>query len=235
MENPQREDGIRPSGSTPGPQPPKVSVDLTTELRWFFDGALPTEVRSWFTGRGTCFVEKRRDTYRLDGQVDIGVKRRFGKILELKLRLRPPEPFTIGYELDGRLETWQRWSPADGRIYLSENTIWVDVDKTVIKREFDRDGREVPMADEIGPLTGEGCHVEIAALAVNGRPAWTFAFAAFGPPEGHRRSLENAWRDLVGEQPRPPRLRLRRETSCGYPEWMSTVCPLPARSRSRLE
>ena len=222
MASPESGSAVQPLRPGANPSPPQVLVDLTSELRWFFDGRPSEEVLSWFThGGATGLTEDRCDAYRLDGQVDIGVKRRFRTVLELKLRLGPPELFFIGRDVDGWLETWQRWSPADGRIYLPENTTWVDVDKTIIKRRFSSDGRELPLSEETRAMTGQGCDAEIATVSVQGRTGWTFAFAAFGPAESHRSSLELAWDALVSDRPCPRRLRLRCTDSCGYPEWIA--------------
>ncbi len=198
-----------------------MPVDLTTELRWFFEGALPDDALSWFTHDGaTGFVETRRDHYRLDDQVDIGVKRRHGTILELKLRQGRPARHLQG-ELDGQRETWKRWSPADGLIDLDERTTWVDVDKAIIKRRVGSDGHEVQLTQQTRAMTGQGCDAEIAGVSVRGRSTWTFALAAFGSAHDHRSALAQAWDRLVREHSAPRRLRLERANSCGYPEWMA--------------
>lgn len=211
-------------GTSPTPRAApsdKVVIDLTSELRWIFDGRLPDDVRRWFTHDGAAGLsETRRDTYRLDGEVDIGVKRRYETILELKLRQGPPQPFRHR-DLDGQLEIWRRWSPADGLVYLTPDTIWVDVDKTVIKRRFAPDGDEIALTHETRAMSGRGCDAEIAEVTVRGRPAWTFALAAFGPAEGHRSSLTAAWDSLVAVRSLPHRLPLPWVNSCGYPEWMA--------------
>ena len=215
---------VSTSGPTVASTDPDVAVDLTTELRWFLDGRPSDDVVSWFTQGGTTgLAETRRDTYRLDGQVDIGVKRRYGTLLEMKLRHGRPEPF-LHRELDGWLETWQRWSPADRFINLSPNTTWVDVDKTVIKRRFDGDGRELLLTEDTRAMTGQGCDVEVTKVTVDGHQAWTFAFAAFGAAEIHRSSIALAWDALVSEGSRPWPLRMSWAVSCGYPQWMADVC-----------
>lgn len=224
-----------PTPSGPASPTTEVAIDLTTEVRWFFDDRLPPEVLSWFTNDGVGFAEDRSDTYRLDGQVDIGLKRRARRTLELKLRLQPPERYVGDHGLEGRLETWQRWSPADGHIYLNSNMIWVDIDKHVFKRRFDPSGQEVPLSKENRATTGEGCDVEIATLSVCGRRAWTFAFAAFGEPDSHRHHLEASWEALVGGRSRPSRLRLDGDNSFGYPEWMTRSVPLLRRPGAVIE
>jgi hypothetical protein len=207
-----------------GSTPPGVSVDVTAEVRWFFDGRLPEDVVSWFTLDGTTgLAESRYDTYRLGGPIDIGMKYRFGSILELKRREGAPEPISMGPDEDGWLERWRRWSPADDLVEVGEDTTRVDVDKTVVKRRFDPDGREQPLSEATRAMTGQGCDVEIADVSVDGRAGWTFAFAAFGLADGDRSSIEQAWHTLTEGRPRPQQLRLRPVDSCGYPQWLTTA------------
>jgi hypothetical protein len=206
---------------------PGVSVDLTAELRWFFDGPLPTEVWSWFTRNDAGLVEHRCDTYRLDERLDVGVKQRSGRTLELKMRMRQPEPSSVADDVNGRIETWQRWSPADGLLSLDDDAVWIDIDKTIVKRRFRTDGREQPLSNQTRAMTGDGCDVEIAALSMNGQEAWTFAFAAFGELDTHRDALGAAWRALVEQQPRPDELRLHIGRSYGYPEWIARATDIP--------
>ena len=151
----------------------------------------------------------------------MGVKRRFRTVLELKLRQGPPEPIFMGPDLDGWLEIWQRWTPADGRVILSENATWVDVEKTVIKRRFGHTGQELPLSEETRAMTGRGCDVEIATVSLRGRRGWTFAFAAFGPADSQRSSLDLASATVLRSGPRPRQLQLRSADSCGYPEWLA--------------
>lgn len=199
-----------------------ISVDLTSELRWFFDGRLPDEVRTWFTfGEATGLAQDRCDAYRVDGQQDIGVKLRFRTVLELKIRQARPEFVFVGQDLEGWLEVWQRWSPADGRIDLTENENWVDVNKSVIKRRFGGDGQELPLSEENRAMTGQGCDAEVASISMEGRMAWTFALAAFGPADGHRSSLERAWATIESGRLLPEGLQLDGTNSCGYPKWIS--------------
>ena len=198
-----------------------MPVDLTTELRWFFEGGLPDDILSWFShGGATGLVETRRDHYRVDDLVDIGVKRRHGAILELKLRQDRPARHLRG-DMHGRRERWKRWSPADGLIHLDESTTWVDVDKMIVKRRVRVDGREVQLTEDTRAMTGQGCDAEIADVCLQGRPAWTFALAAFGSAHDHASALDRAWGLLVSERPAPRPLRLWWANSFGYPEWMA--------------
>ena len=200
---------------------PTVSIDLTMELRWFFDGRLPPEVQSWFTSEGVGLTERRRDTYRLDGRDDIGVKQRSQRTLELKRRTRPPEPSSVADDARGHIETWRRWSPADGLLDLDDNTLWGDIDKMIVKRRFGIDGERRPLSEQSRAMTGDGCDAEIVALSANGTEGWSFAFAAFGHPDTQRTSLDAAWRSLVERRSRPEQLRLDLSRSYGYPQWLT--------------
>lgn len=211
---------------------PGVSVDLTTELRWFFDGPIPAAVRSWFMPNGVGLLEHRCDTYLLDGRLDIGVKQRSGRTLELKLRTGLSEPASVADDVNGRLETWRRWSPADRLLAMDGETVWVGIEKMIVKRRFGTDGQERLLSESTRAMTGEGCDAEIAALSANGREAWTFAFAAFGQPDTHRDLLRTTWQSLIMRQPPPDGLRLLIGCSYGYPAWISKVMQMATPSQN---
>ena len=203
---------------------PARSVDVTSEIRWFVDGGLPPEVRRWFSqGGSTGLGEVRRDIYRIDGQVDIGVKRRFTTVLELKLRMEAPRVIEVHPGIVGRLERWQRWSPAEGLVHLHDAAAWLAVDKAIVKRRTGADGREVPLTPETRAMTGDGCDAEVASVSVGERQAWTLALAAFGDGHDHGRTLELAWERVADGRPGPNRLRLDHANSCGYPEWLAGI------------
>lgn len=199
---------------------PTISVDATTELRWFFDGALPAEVFSWFTDGGRRgLTEERSDSYRHDDLVDVGVKRRFGTRLELKIRSGVPEPVVVGGAL-GQLERWQRWSPADRELDLAADTRWVDVEKTVIKRRFDAVVGEVALCEDTRPMSGEGCDAEIVEVSVCGRRAWGLAFAGFGSSELQRGRVLETWNQLMRSADGVADIDFSRASPYSYPEWL---------------
>jgi hypothetical protein len=204
--------------------PEVVTITDTTELRWFAEGPLPASVSSWFThDRTRGFVEQRTDTYRLDGRLDTGVKRRFGEKLELKVRRSIGDRLALGPGLAGRLEVWRRWSPAECLVIGTRNVPWADVHKTVVKRRFSIHGDEVELSADNRAVTGAGCDVEIAAVTVDEIEAWTFAFAAFGSVEGRRDALVAAMRTIVGGGGVPEQLGPFFGCSTGYPEWLALV------------
>ncbi len=196
-----------------------VSIDVTTEARWFFEGALPDDVWAWFTAGTRGRVERRRDSYRHDDLAAIGVKRRFGTTLELKERQRAPEEIVLG-DVVGRLEVWQRWSPADDRIDVSGDTSWIEVDKTAVKRRFDACGTEIELSDETRAMTGQGCDAEVVAVSVGGRSAWSIAFTGFGSPDDQRGHLLRAWDALMTPHPDVAHIDFGDAVPYGYPEWL---------------
>ena len=202
--------------STPG-----VRIDLTSELRWFFRGPLPDDVVAWFTVDGAAGLpEQRVDLYRTSDEVDAGLKRRGGTILELKLRHGSPAAFELDDRSVGLLERWQRWSPADDRVLDAGHVDWTVVDKSIVKRRFDLEGTEFMLTEATRPMTGVGCDAEIVAVSVDGASAWSFSFAAFGPLDDHQRLLTEAWSSLL-RRPRPAELVLGVEHSFGYPQWLA--------------
>jgi hypothetical protein len=198
----------------------------TVELRWFARGRIAPEVVSWFTEGGRSGVlEERRDSYRIDGRSDIGVKRRFRETLELKIRLSIGEHLMVDSHLAGALEVWRKWSPADRLVTSGEDERWFDVHKTVTKRRFTADGHEIVLAAGERAFAGTGCDVEIAAVSVEGVEAWTLAFAAFGQGHDRTRAIIAAWKALTAESRHPERFEASLSRSAGYPEWLTQVIP----------
>jgi hypothetical protein len=193
-----------------------VSVVDTTEIRWFVSGELPRDVRRWFIG--SAVTEERCDRYLLDGRTDVGTKFRNGATLELKTRLETgPVVLTAG--LAGVLESWRKWTPADGLVQRAATQRWIDVDKWILKRRFSLDGAEI----EASPWQSgrPSCDVEIVALRAGGSIAWSFAFAAHGPQSSRLSAIRAAWAALLPTgAPTIREMGLDRAETMGYPEWL---------------
>lgn len=193
----------------------------TTELRWFGDGSLPGDVESWFTASGTVgTVELRTDAYRVGGRSDVGVKRRSGTALELKVRHRVEDPLAVGSGLIGRTETWEKWSPTSTDDANGADLPWIAVRKRIVKRLFSDDGDERPFSYDARAAMAAGCDVEVAEVTVGDTWAWTLAFAAFGPTSTRRGAILACWRELGRGQPIPEHLSARLSTSASYPVWL---------------
>ena len=219
-------------GPTPGQsrRDNAFSVLDTTELRWFVPVPLPPDIVVWFRGT-TGVLEERYDTYLLDGRRDVGVKRRFRETLELKVRQSHDGRVELGEGLAGSLEEWRKWSPADRLLEDASDGRWVDVHKSVVKRRFSTDGTEIAFSSD-PHATVAGCDIEVAGVTVGAVRAWTFAFAAFGPPATRRDALLASWQALVADTPCPEPFGPRTGRVMGYPEWLTlTVSPDPAEPR----
>jgi hypothetical protein len=214
--------GVDPTsgGALPWPAeelPESPAAHHTTELRWFARGQLPGRVRAWFT-RPDAVTEARCDRYLVDQLVDVGIKIRGGQTLELKVRSDVRPWVDLGGGLGGRLEEWHKWSPADDVVDIPAYSRWISVDKVVSKRRFAATGTEIPMA---GEPSGAGCDVEVTDVAVGSTQAWSFAFAAFGPPATRRAALHASWRALTTSGSVPAALVRELGWPMGYPQWLA--------------
>jgi hypothetical protein len=197
----------------------------TTEVRWFARGPLPPDVLTWFTGGRTMgSVEDRHDIYQLHGLNDIGVKRRHGATLEVKVRRTFGTSLNLGDGLEGRIEEWSRWEPTedDGAWQLPE-TPWIDVHKVIYTRSFMPTDREVILPAIHTNRLFAGCDIEIAEANVDGIDTWSLALEAFGPTARRQDALVSSWRTLRAHSPSIEGLRFAFDRVCGYPEWLRLV------------
>lgn len=193
----------------------------TTELRWFVPGPMPTEIESWFSG-STGVRSERCDTYLVDGRSDVGVKRRFGETLELKIRGSLDGGLQLTESLTGALEVWRRWSPADGLVADDCGGPRIEVCKTIVKRRFSLDGTEIAFTSD-AEATGAGCDVEVAAVSVGAEQWWSFAFAAFGPEATRRDAIVASWQALVSPESDWELIAPGTGRAMGYPEWLALM------------
>jgi len=201
-----------------------VQVDDTTELRWVAEGPLPTDVVEWFTRGGTRgVVEQRCDTYRMDGRRHQGVKLRFRETPELKVLQAVGKHLVLESGPAGRLQTWRRWSPAEGVEDIDGEVPWLDVCKVVTKRRFSIDGDEIVSTDLEQTTPGAGCDVEVVDITFGDIEAWTFAFAAYGPTAFREHAIVTAWQSLTADGSHPQSLATTFGPSNSYPEWLAPM------------
>jgi hypothetical protein len=197
----------------------------TSEVRWFARGPLPSDVQTWFTGGRTAgSVEDRLDTYQLHGLDDIGVKRRDGTTLEVKVRRTLGPSLNLGDGLEGRIDEWSRWEPGeDDGIWQSPETPWIDVHKVIYTRSFMPTDREVILPAIHTNRLVAGCDIEIADVTVGGIDTWSLALKAFGPTAGRQDALVSSWSTLLARSPSIESLGFAFDRACGYPEWLRLV------------
>jgi hypothetical protein len=199
------------------------STFATTEVRWFVDGALPASLTAWFATTRTS-IELRSDRYRIDGSADVGLKRRAGGPLEVKLRCESTGSVLLGRSRAGRIEEWRKFIDVDEQaVPVGSDAVWADVDKVVLTRSYARSSNSVmqPMAQH--DLSAPGCDVELASVQFGEVTAWTFALEAWGPEADRPSVLRDTLAAFDDETPFSEELVTRLGSDVGYPEWLSTV------------
>ena len=193
----------------------------TSELRWFARGPLPPDVQMWFTGGRTMgSVEDRHDFYQLHRLNDIGVKRRHGTTLEVKVRRAFGSPLSLGDGLENRVEEWSRWESADDAgAWLLPEAPWIDVHKVIYTRSFMAD-REVILPPIHSNRLYAGCDIEVAEVTVDEIDTWSLGLKAFGPTAKREQALASSWRTLQTHSPLTEDLGIAFDRACGYPEWL---------------
>jgi hypothetical protein len=123
------------------------------EIRWFFEGAPPPEVRAPFK----VHAAERVDSYVAVGE-DLGIKRREGK-LEVKGRIAHRGVVVLSPRCAGHLERWGKWSHDAPDVKLSPT---IDVHKKRAQCNF--------------PLGA----AELTQLEIHGRAWWTLGLEMYG-------------------------------------------------------
>jgi len=202
---------------------------VSAEIRWFWEGDIPSEWDRWFRsgpfppGGGAARV----DEYLLDPrQTELGVKRRGGKPgVEIKGLVCARFVQVRWGTLSGEAQLWAKWASEAG---LLENLPTVAIQKRRWLRKFDTAAtpvREIALDESELPsrhsetLLAEGCNLELTQLTLQTiRPKWwTLGFEAFGSLDSLRQNLVRAV-EHVRESPAP-------EGAAGlelsYPAWLA--------------
>ncbi len=199
---------------------------ISGEIRWFFDGPLPDDVREWFESPGLGISEPRRtDNYLLlPGCTTTGVKLREGRF-EIKALTRPPIPASYANRISGLKDGWIKWSRKAGDervlrdILVGDEDTWISVSKARHLRLFSLESGE---PEELAPrsrMLAKGCQVELGAIELGGdRRAWSLSFEAFGQADEVLGLLDSVVEQFAGN---PPPVALRQAHSMSYPVWLA--------------
>ncbi len=195
-----------------------LTILVTREVRWFFDGALPSAIFDWFAESGNLVLTERRiDNYDLSvARLGSGRKKRAGgPPLDSKIRLSSQPGVWIGEGMAGHIEDWAKLSnhlPC-GHVRLDGEVI---VTKEIFTRCFDMEGT----ADSaFGP---SGCEAELASVRAGTVEAWTLCFETYGDPEMRHQAFRNGINTFLDETPLPEGLQLSPADSSGYPNWLAS-------------
>lgn len=199
----------------------------SAEMRWFWSGDCPPEVRTWFDGIGATAPgggATRVDRYLVTSSRTLGIKHRNGQPdLEIKGFIDDVEASTAA--VPGRRQRWAKWSSAG--LTASESAL-VEVTKVRRLRKFRVRGAEVtevPLgvdekpADPQEPRIDEGCSVELTRITTATGSWCTLGFEAFAAFERTLPVLDAVVRFLAATPPPP----LVGALQASYPEWLEVA------------
>jgi hypothetical protein len=208
-------------------------MQLSAEIRWFWQGIIPSSFEKWFHGFGGCPPgggHTRFDMY-LDerGQRELGVKKRGTKPgIEVKgLIATLPMPVAIG-PMRGHIELWSKWTTSELRL---DGVSLLSISKTRWLRKYDTENSRVieielkedeASKNDTIKLPENGCNLELTSLLVEpAREAWwTVGCEAFGPSLG---VVEQNLRLVIHSIPAKDIPAVKGGVEASYPAWMSTL------------
>ncbi len=193
----------------------------SSEVRWFFEGAIPDAAREWLDALAGSSLrpEVRTDRYLVPTDSALGIKLRNSR-LELKRRIESGPIIPCGTFGAGHLEKWRKWGfeLADAVRPDADETDWIAVEK----RRW-----SVRLAPESGVLSSargqpgscpSGCNLEVGSVCTSsGPPFWTICLEAFGTEHDRDVLLRRAASLMLGTAGCP---MLPLEASFGYPVWI---------------
>ena len=211
------------------------------EIRWFLEGAVPDEIRDWFTADSMAVDEDPRvDEYLVLSEcTTTGVKFRQypgddRASFEIKARTSEPVAVSIGDDVQGQMDTWVKWSCRPTEVNSFRDSItagndqWVFVEKCRCLRKFSMERAEPVEVDPSTMRLSGGCQFELTSIrALAGERGqldwdaayrwWSLSFEAFGEPESLPDYVQSvADLNLISA----PVAGLNLAASRSYPAWL---------------
>jgi hypothetical protein len=190
---------------------------ITCEMRWFFEGGLPSAAERWFAAGRPRAEPWREDRYLiLPGVADMGIKAREGK-LEIKGRTAVLGTHTIAPEIEGIAERWCKWSYDTAlaeRLCGPSMQESIAVGKQRVQRHFllEPTAQEMP---ERGP-DRRGFSLELTRIRLAEDAYWSLGVEAAPDDPTLLVDLLRALRDVLQGFP----LALPQARSRSYPGWL---------------
>lgn len=197
----------------------------STEIRWFFEGTLPHEIKENFkNNESKNSIENRIDYYLVLKDTDyVGIKLRNSR-LEIKWRRKIFQFNFPESEIEGKIENWTRWEWNDKASFLeiesifknNESNPWVKVNKKRMQRKFDIYEGKIETISP-GELHADFA-MEITELIANSQTWWSFSLDSLTGKDILYFS------EIIENQiPDHSQMNLKKEWSYGYPQWLGQV------------
>ncbi len=206
-----------------------MAILHSAEVRWISRGALPADLRNWFSGQ-ELDLEDRTDMYLVFPACEtVGLKlRNAGQTAKAKIEVKAlrssPEVVRYAAGVVGRTDAWVKWTHPTNDIpdwinsMVAAETSWVETRKRRVIRKYSL-VTGAPQEVQPDERVRCGCSVELVALDVtDGSQWWTFGFESWGKPHDvrtHLRKTAEEWFRMRGTPPTP----LEAIGSVAYPTW----------------
>ncbi len=224
---------------------PADSVGSSYEVRWFFAGEPPPAVVRAFRSvtpwparpdvSGLEWSPSRTDRYLVFAE-DLGIKSRRDRdtppLFELKARTADHGDVVMGPDVQGRAETWVKWSygirrvPHELATVLEEGTGSVGVQKERILRLVRLVEGAPPEEVAHDERVPRGIQLELARVSLlqrSGASFWTLGVEAFPADAGVAAQVLPVVGSFLVEVAREAALPLPRARSMSYPAWLTRL------------
>jgi hypothetical protein len=193
----------------------------TIEVRWFYPGSLPDEIRNWFDTLGAAQspADARSDFYLQSSSPDLGVKIRQGnlEVKHLQQQFGKIEVERLG---EGKVEQWSKWICDDRAAHPPQvgEQGWIQVDKIRQQRFYRVEFIDSIQLIPIDTPMQDAAAIEITDLRLRGESWWTIACEYLG----NNISIDRQFSPLVCSLLLKYPLSISTHSiSCGYPQWLS--------------
>ena len=195
-------------------------MESTLEIRWFREGAPPSEAVDWIRSLGAETAPTRKDLYLVTAKPEMNIKMREG-MAQVKLRFGEPVPVSLTRGVKGIQELWKKWSSPltekeDIQCREYPDGLWLPVQKKRTQLKIARGDQSFLFSELVNPKP-KNVGVEITELHTKYQEAWTICVEAEGEVESLPDNLERAGEILFANNfP----LQLSTDSSFAYPEWI---------------
>jgi hypothetical protein len=198
----------------------------SAEVRWFFEGSIPTAIAQWFCRGGLLDkAAPREDHYLLfPAALGLNIKLREGR-LEVKSLVGAPGLRTFATDIAGNVELWEKQISGDAavaefeKLRSSAPRLWIAVGKERTLRTFSLGGDSMQEVAAGKVFLPNGCNVELTTVTVEGAACWSFGFEAYGEPSRVEAHMQKVAGHIFADTHRPS-YHFHAADSHSYPEWL---------------